>query len=515
MDGNPAEVSGGVVVVLGAGPAGLTAAHELLTRKPGTRVVVLEKNDHVGGLSATHRFGEYRIDLGGHRFFSKSDRVLAWWLERLPLSGEVPPWVNLGYQGQRRQLALPHTGEADPRAGFVVRPRKSRILHDGEFYDYPLRLSAQTLATLGLARTLRFGITYGRRRVWPVRPETSLADFYRNRFGDALYETFFKSYTEKVWGVPCEALSAEWGAQRVKGVSVLEALRQALVPRRGKATEASLIEQFLYPYYGPGQLWNRVADEVRALGGDIVHGARVVSLAPEEVRFQDSRGQTHSLPCAGVFSSIPLNELGSLLGSRLSDTARDIATRLAYRHFVIVGLAVPTLRYRGQRVELTDTWIYLQDSRVRAGRLQLFHNWSPGLVPEPGQPWVGLEYFCSDTDALWQAPDPDLTRLAAAELELLGLARATDTGTTAVVRAPKAYPVYAGAWQEFDRLKAELLTLPNLYCIGRNGMHRYNNQDHSMLTAFAAVDHWLRPAASDPAAIWDINTEDDYHETKT
>jgi protoporphyrinogen oxidase len=396
----------------------------------------------------------------------------------------------------------------------VVRPRKSRILHDGLFFDYPLRLSGRTLATLGLIRTGRFALTYAYRRLRPVQPETSLADFYRNRFGDALYHTFFKSYTEKVWGVPCEALSAEWGAQRVKGVSVVEALRQALIPRRGKATEASLIEQFLYPYYGPGQLWNRVAEEIQALGGQIEYRARVVQLSPHEVRFEDSRGQTHTLPCAAVFSSIPLNELGALLGNRLSDTARDIATRLAYRHFLIVGLAVPILRYRGYPTPLTDTWIYLQDSRVQAGRLQLFHNWSAGMVPEPGQPWVGLEYFCSESDALWQASDAELAGLAAAELEVLGLARATEVSLTAVVRAPKAYPVYAGGWQNFDRLKAELLNLPDLYCIGRNGMHRYNNQDHSMLTAFAAAEHYLQPTASDPAAIWDINTEDDYHETK-
>jgi protoporphyrinogen oxidase len=533
-------------IIIGAGPAGLTAALELLRRSgtlpdgsPAIRPIVLEADDSIGGISRTVKYKGNRMDIGGHRFFSKSDRVMQWWLDLMPIADEGAGHAVISYQNRHRSLETLHAHtqpDADPDLVMLVRSRRSRIYFLRRFFDYPITLTADTLGKLGLRRTARVGASYIVSRLHQRRPEKSLEDFLINRFGRQLYQTFFKSYTEKVWGVRCSEISAEWGAQRIKGLSLLTAighfLRRTFSTRpRGadlaqKQTETSLIEQFLYPKHGPGQLWEHVADLVRQHGGEVLTGWRVDRLETDgahrivAVEAGCSNGERRRFEADYCFSTMPVTELIRALkeanpAQPVPANVQDVADGLMYRDFITVGLLVDRLLVtEPDGSPLLDTWIYVQEPDVLLGRLQIFNNWSPHMVADPSKVWIGLEYFCYQTDPLWRMSDEEVQRFAVAELEKIGIIQAADVRDGHVVRVPKTYPAYFGTYERFDEIRQWLDPFENLFLVGRNGMHKYNNQDHSMLTAMTAVDNILA-GITDKSSLWEINTEQDYHEEKT
>jgi protoporphyrinogen oxidase len=517
-----------IAVIAGGGPAGLTSAYELLQRSD-VLPIVYEADIQVGGISKTINYRGNRMDLGGHRFFSKSDWVMQWWQNMLPVSAAdlaLNPGTHLHYQGQKRELSATDSGSGDDV--LLIRSRLSRIYYRRRFFDYPLRVNAQTIGNLGPLYTLSIGLSYIKSRLMKRPAEVTLEDFFINRFGEKLYLTFFKDYTEKVWGVPCSQISAEWGAQRIKGLSITKAVAHALTrPFRSrdtaqKGTETSLIERFLYPKFGPGQMWEVVAAKVAAAGGQVHLRHRVVAIKRDGNRITGvsvqnlATGETFEQPCDYFLSTLPVNELVASLQPADQNVAR-IAAALPYRDFITAGLLVRKMSLAastGLSGQVPpDNWIYIQEPDVKIGRLQIFNNWSPALVADPNTVWLGLEYFCNDGDELWRMPDADFLKFAAAELQKIGLISLDDVLDGTIVRVPKAYPAYFGAYKEIQRVRDFLDGFPNLYPIGRNGMHRYNNQDHSMLAAKAAVD-CITDSSASKQALWSINSEEDYHESK-
>jgi len=493
--------------------------------------IVLEASHEIGGISRTIRHNGNRIDIGGHRFFSKSDRVMNWWMDLMPPEAGVDTQHALRHQNKQRTLNTTAAGLTPENTDLVmlVRPRKSRIYFLRRFFDYPIKLTADTLGKLGLLRTLKIGISYLRARLFPRKGEKSLEDFLINRFGRQLYLTFFKSYTEKVWGVPCEQISAEWGAQRIKGLSlttaVLHFVKKAFTPSRNQAiqqkgTETSLIEKFLYPKYGPGQLWEHAADLIRNQGGEILLGWRATRLFVEgdtitAVEAVSDSGLRRRFAADYVFSTMPVRELIDAMDTPIPAEVREVSDGLQYRDFITVGLLVDKLRVReADGGTLKDNWIYIQEPDVLVGRLQIFNNWSPYMVADPNKTWIGLEYFCYQTDALWKMADEDLKKFAIAEVEKIGILHAADVSDSHVVRVPKTYPAYFGTYDRFHVIREFLDRYHNLFLVGRNGMHKYNNQDHSMLTAMTAVDNILA-GVQDKENVWSINTEMEYHEEES
>ena len=573
-------------IIIGAGPAGLTAALEFL-RKTDVTPIILEASQEIGGISRTIRYKGNRMDIGGHRFFSKSDRVMQWWMDLMPPddSAAAPTGlssqVTIAYQGKQRIVAVPaHLPEepplrglgplthepptdagaphldsemwedvaanvtaqppADPDLVMLVRPRKSRIYYLRRFFDYPIKLSAATVRNLGPVRMAKIGVSYIASRVRPIKEEKSLEDFLINRFGRELYLTFFKSYTEKVWGTPCDQISAEWGAQRIKGLSLTTALKHFLkktftaAPRpaageqndsaRGtdiaqKGTDTSLIERFLYPKFGPGQLWEHVAEQVLAKGGQIHMGCNVDAILTAGDRVTaveaiDDSGRRHTFTADFFLSTMPMRDLIRALRADVPANVREVAEGLQYRDFITVGVLANKLDVsESDRTFIKDTWIYIQEPDVLLGRLQIFNNWSPYMLADPSKVWIGLEYFCYETDPLWHMPDDELKRFAAAELQTIGILRTSEVLDAHVVRVPKTYPAYFGTYARFDELRTFTDSFTNLFLVGRNGMHKYNNQDHSMLTAMAVVDG-IAAGHVDKSALWSINTEQEYHEEK-
>jgi len=521
-----------VAVIAGAGPAGLTTALELL-RRSDIVPIVCEGDSQVGGISKTVNYRGNRMDLGGHRFFSKSDWVMRWWQNILPVvqgEADLEKAIRLSYQGGTSDWVPSALADGSSDAVMLVRQRLSRIFYRRRYFDYPLKLNASTLKNMGLVEVLRIGLSYGQAQLISRSPETSLEDFFVNRFGDRLYRTFFKDYTEKVWGVPCQEISAEWGAQRIKGLSVTKALAHAVAsPFRSigdtaqKHTETSLIERFLYPKYGPGQMWEEVARQVTALGGSVHLKARVVGIERRGLDItavlvrNDASGSTHRIRCDHFVSTMPVRELIRMLEPQ-DGRVLEIAHKLPYRDFMTAGLLLKRMHSTGTRTHRTlengmppDNWIYIQEPDVKIGRLQVFNNWSPALVADPSTIWLGLEYFCREGDELWSMADAPFIDFAARELEKIGMIDRGDVLDGTVVRVPKAYPAYFGEYREFDKIRAYLDPFTNLYPVGRNGMHRYNNQDHSMLAANCAVDCIIQQGG-EKSAIWNINADDDYHE---
>jgi protoporphyrinogen oxidase len=561
-------------IIIGAGPAGLTAGLELL-RRSDIQPVILEASEEIGGISRTIKYKGNRMDIGGHRFFSKSDRVMQWWIDLMPPemseSGDAPSTEEISYQGKRRVITVPahlheepvlrgagpivHTADgdenddepeddeevaaelivpappSDPDLVMLIRPRKSRIYYLRKFFDYPITLTATTLGNLGAVRTLRVGMSYLRSKVTQIKPEKSLEDFLINRFGRQLYLTFFKSYTEKVWGTPCNEISAEWGAQRIKGLSLTTAVKHFLKKAFGKkakttsgdlaqkGTDTSLIERFMYPKFGPGQLWEHVAELIREQRGEIHMGWKVDQIHCEGKRVVsidavNHNGERQTFAGDYFFSTMPMRELVEALDAPVPENVRDVSAGLQYRDFITVGLLADRLKVKEPDGGLLkDTWIYVQEPDVILGRLQIFNNWSPYLVADPTKVWIGLEYFCYDTDDLWKMPDEELKQFAIAEVAKIGILNAEDVSDGHVVRVPKTYPAYFGTYGRFDELREFTDGFENLFLVGRNGMHKYNNQDHSMLTAMTAVDG-IVAGHVDKAALWDINTEQEYHEEK-
>ncbi|RYY86760.1 MAG: NAD(P)/FAD-dependent oxidoreductase [Chitinophagaceae bacterium] len=514
-------------LIIGAGPAGLTAAYELL-KHTDIRPVIIEQDDQVGGLSKTVNYKGNRIDLGGHRFFSKSEKVVDWWLHFLPLAGDIrPEELELSYRNQRSTLKAQSVAAGNEEAVMLLRPRKSRIFYDGKFYDYPLKLNWNTLSNLGIRKLTRIGTTYTAAKLRPIKPEVTLEDFFINQFGSELYRTFFKAYTEKVWGVSCKELPATWGHQRVKDLNVSKALLDALqsLVRRDrslnqKTKSTSLIEQFLYPFHGPGQMWETVAAQIVEMGGEIRLNTCVEEIecsAPGVVRSLNLRdlktGSITRVEGDHFLSTMPVRALvRNLRNFAVPVEVREAAEGLEYRDFLIVGLLTRRLLKEDQEgIPITDNWIYLQDGDIRAGRMQLFHNWSPGMVSEQGLRWIGVEYFCNETDAFWQQSDEAIQQQAIAEMARIGFIDPAHVEDATVIRVPKAYPSYYGSYDQFPLVQQWLDGFENLWFMGRNGMHRYNNTDHSMLTAMAVVD-LIRGAGGDKKSLWEINTEMEYHE---
>jgi protoporphyrinogen oxidase len=562
-------------IIIGAGPAGLTAGLELL-RRSDIQPVILEASEEIGGISRTIKYKGNRMDIGGHRFFSKSDRVMQWWIDLMPPEmsepGEAASTQEISYQGKRRVVTVPahlheepvlrgagpivHSAGADenddepeddeavaaelvvpaappdPDLVMLIRPRKSRIYYLRKFFDYPITLTATTLGNLGAVRTLRVGVSYLRSKVTQIKPEKSLEDFLINRFGRQLYLTFFKSYTEKVWGTPCSEISAEWGAQRIKGLSLTTAVKHFVKKTFGKSpkvtggddlaqkgTDTSLIERFMYPKFGPGQLWEHVADLIREKGGEIHMGWKVDRIHCEGKRVVsidavNSSGERQTFAGDYFFSTMPMRELVEAMDAPVPEHVREVSAGLQYRDFITVGLLADRLKVKEPDGGLLrDTWIYVQEPDVILGRLQIFNNWSPYLVADPTKVWIGLEYFCYDTDDLWKMPDEELKQFAIAEVAKIGILSAADVSDAHVVRVPKTYPAYFGTYDRFNELRDFTDGFENLFLVGRNGMHKYNNQDHSMLTAMTAVDG-IVAGHVDKAALWGINTEQEYHEEK-
>jgi protoporphyrinogen oxidase len=530
-------------VIIGAGPAGLTAALEFC-RHSAIRPIVLEASNRIGGISCTIRHNGNRIDIGGHRFFSKSDRVMDWWTTLMPIEGDSKGFA-VQYQNQERIVrptvrARDRRSRAnsvtDPECVLLVRPRKSRIYFMRSFFDYPLSMSIATLRRLGVIRAFRILLSYIQSRVSPRRPEKTLEDFFVNRFGSELYRTFFKSYTEKVWGVPCEQISAAWGAQRIKGLSLRKAFGhffRNLIARpeklggdiRQKDSETSLIEQFLYPKYGPGQLWEHVASLIRKSGGEILLGWRVTALHAsssadgvdrmKSIEAKNPEGDLVTIPGDYFFSTMPVRELLNAIDAPVPGEVKAISDGLAYRDFITVGLLVDRLLItEPDGSAIKDTWIYIQEPDVLVGRLQIFNNWSPYMVADPSKVWIGLEYFCYDTDPLWKKSDTEIAQFAIEEVARIGILKPEEVRDSCVFRVPKTYPAYFGTYERFDEIIRYVDRFENLFLVGRNGMHKYNNQDHSMLTAMVAVENIIHGVTS-KQNLWEINTEQEYHEDKT
>jgi protoporphyrinogen oxidase len=478
---------------VGAGPAGLTAALELLRSGRGITPVIFEAGRQPGGISRTEEYKGNRIDIGGHRFFSKSAWVTKFWADLV----DMP-----------------------------TRNRLSRIYYLRKFFTYPVSLSLATLRNLGFVRTVKVGVSYLWAMAFPIKPEKSLEDFMVNRFGRELYKTFFRDYTQKVWGVPCEKISPEWGAQRIKGVSIREVLVHAFKSAlhiKSKHQETSLIDSFVYPAHGPGQLWEAAAAEVVKLGGVIHYNAKVTDITRVadgwSVTARKVDGGTLEASGATLVSTMPIKELvASLRGIDVPAEVAEVAAGLVYRDFITVGLLVPEFAQpvlKASGGKLTDNWIYIQESDVRVGRLQVFSNWSKGMVCDQELIWMGLEFFCNEGDDLDRRSDADMKKLAVEEMVKLGFVNDGAVMDSCVIRQPKAYPAYFGTYGRFDLVQQYLDSLPGLIPVGRNGMHRYNNMDHSMLAARAAVELILSGNTADPAArkpLWEVNAEKEYHE---
>ncbi|MBQ3670130.1 MAG: NAD(P)/FAD-dependent oxidoreductase [Treponema sp.] len=513
------------VLIIGAGPAGLTAAYELLKKSQEHEVVVLEESGVFGGISRTVNHKGNRMDMGGHRFFSKMQEVNNWWEKLLPMQGApAKDDIMLG-----RNVPLAPSG-ADPEtedAVMLTRHRVSRILFDSKFYDYPVSLKKETLLNMGFLNMMKVGFSY-LRSVFHKLPETNLENFYINRFGRKLYEMFFEYYTENLWGRHPSEIDASWGAQRVKGLSISAVFKDVLekiFKKKNRKIETSLIEEFKYPKLGPGQLWDIAAEKVREMGGTIITDAKVVSLN------RSARGTITSLAyekdgtrteIAGdiVISSMPIKDLVLGMNDVSADIAR-IARGLPYRDYMTLGVLVKHLALKNKTALKTvagivpDCWVYVQDRNVKMGRFQIYNNWSPYMVRDLEHTvWLGLEYFVNEGDNLWTMGEADFSAFGIGEMVRLGLVEsADDVLDTHLERVKKAYPAYFDTYAEMDTLRDWLSGIENLYCVGRNGQHRYNNIDHSMMTSFETVRNILS-GSTDKSNVWNVNTEKEYHEGK-
>ena len=525
-----------IAIIVGAGPAGLTAAYELLS-KSNITPILLEKTNDIGGISKTVVYKGNRIDIGGHRFFSKSDIVMNWWKNFMPVQG-APSIDDIirekKYNQSINSVKLSKNGP-DPEMTdrvMLIRNRLSRIFFLRKFFDYPVALNLRTIKNLGIIRIMKIGFSYLRIKIFPVTGIHTLEEFFISRFGQELYKTFFKDYTEKVWGVPCNEINADWGAQRIKKLSVTKALLHAvksIVSRdtsiEQKDTDTSLIEQFLYPKFGPGHLWETVASIIEDKGGRIIKNSEVVGITIEQnkviaVQYRDTATNKNISICGDyLLSTMPVKELILAIGDTVPREVAEVSNGLMYRDFITVGLLLNKMKIKNETKTITindvvpDNWIYIQEREVKVGRLQIFNNWSPYMVADIDKIWIGMEYFCNQGDALWSMQDDEFIRFAIDELVKIDIIEKEDVVDSTIIRMPNTYPAYFGSYQNFDVVKNYVDAIENLFLIGRNGMHKYNNQDHSMLTAITAVQNIISGSTS-KSNIWGINTEDEYHEEK-
>lgn len=542
-----------VAIIAGAGPAGLTAAYELLKRTD-IQPLVCESTDAIGGIAQTYNYKGNRIDIGGHRFFSKDKRVMDWWFNILPLQGApaadtavkeheidyasdaiirylCPECAEEGEKQEDGSYKVPAPDPEKTDMVMLQRPRLSRIFYRRHFFAYPIGITFSVAKRLGFFNTFMIGMSYIKRQIFPLKDETYLDAFYKNRFGDRLYGTFFEAYTEKVWGVPCSDIRADWGAQRVKGLSLKRAVSHAIkdllssdFQKAQAERETSLITRFYYPKFGPGQMWETVTDQVKSCGGEVRMKTRVIGVKLSGSRVTHATlenvetGEKTEVACDYFFSTMPIKHLVGMMDPPAPKEVAEIANGLSYRDFLTVGLLLKKLHVeeKGKKpaTDVPDNWIYIQEGDVRVGRVQIFNNWSPYMVKDwKNNVWIGLEYFVNDDGDLWNMEDKDLIELGISEMEKIGFCKKEDLLDACVLRMPKAYPAYWGSYTQLDTVEDHMNTIENLYLVGRNGMHRYNNQDHSMLTAMTAVDNIIS-GRTDKSNLWEINLEMTYHEEK-
>ncbi len=531
-----------VVIIIGAGPAGLTAAYELID-KTDMKPIIFESTETVGGISKTVNYKGNRIDIGGHRFFSKSDRIMQWWQNILPLQGqpakddkELGRKVPLAVQNKKRKVgsqSFEDLNPPDPEKTDKVmlnRSRLSRIFFLRKFFDYPVSLNYNTLSNLGIKRTLKIGLSYIKSSLNQIKPEKSLEDFFINRFGEELYHTFFKDYTEKVWGVSCDEIKSDWGSQRVKGLSIKKTIFHAISKNFSQSSsisqekvETSLISQFMYPKLGPGQMWEEVAKIITENGGQIhytnqVNGIEYTGQHITGVLVEDkSNGKMKSVKGDYFISSMPVKDLINSFKGNIPVEVQKVANGLMYRDFITVGLLLKKLKIKNKTKIKTindlvpDNWIYIQERDVKIGRLQIFNNWSPYMVKDEENVWIGLEYFCNEGDELWNMDDHKFADFAINELSDIDIINREDVIDWVIIRMPKTYPAYFGTYDQFSIIREFTDNFENLFLVGRNGMHRYNNMDHSMLTAITAVEN-IHQGVTSKDNLWIINAEEDYHE---
>ena len=510
-------------LIIGAGPAGLTAAYELLTKSKDIEVVVFEESDCFGGISKTVDYKGNRMDMGGHRFFSKIPEVNEWWDHMLPMQGH-PTCDDIILN---RPMPLSKGGpdpEKEDRV-MLTRHRVSRILFDTKFYDYPISLKPETFRNFGFLTTLKVGFSY-LGSMFHKLPETNLENFYINRFGRKLYSMFFEYYTENLWGRHPSEIDASWGAQRVKGLSIVAILKDVLgriFKKKNRKVETSLIEEFKYPKLGPGELWDVTAAEVEKLGGTIIRNAKVTKLHKNAEN--KLTGVTYVKDGAEVqvdgdyvISSMPVKDLVGGMNDVPADAAR-IAAGLPYRDYMTLGVLVPKINLVNKTNIKTvnnivpDCWVYVQDRNVKLGRFQIYNNWSPYMIKDLEHTvWIGLEYFVNEGDEYWNMTEEEFAKIGVSEMIKLGLIDSQDVVLDVhMEKVKKAYPAYFDTYDEMNRLVEYLSSIENLYCVGRNGQHRYNNIDHSMVTSFEAVKNILT-GSKDKKNIWSVNTEQEYHE---
>lgn len=520
------------VLIIGAGPAGLTAAYELLTdRQPGNpavdndfEVIVFEESEAMGGISKTVNYNGNRMDMGGHRFFSKVPEVNEWWANMLPEQG-APTYDDILLD---RPMPLAADGPDPEKQDRVMlnRNRVSRIYFNKKFFDYPISLKFETFKNMGLGTTIVVGFSYLKSLIHK-RKENSLADFYINRFGRKLYSMFFENYTENLWGRNPSEIAPDWGSQRVKGLSIIAIIKDVfgkmLPGKENRKVETSLIEQFKYPKLGPGQLWEVTADEITKLGGTILKNSKVTGFIKDENNHitaltYEQEGTTSTMEGDIFISSMPVKDLVGGMNNVPQEFAH-IAAGLPYRDYRTLGVLIPKLNLKNKTKMKTvsnivpDCWIYVHDRTVKLGRLQIYNNWSPYMIKDLEHTvWIGLEYFCNEGDSLWNMTDQEFSDFAVGEMVKMGLIDSADqVMDTHSEKVKKAYPAYFDTYKDMDKLIDYLNTIDNLYCVGRNGQHRYNNIDHSMCTSFEAVKN-IKNDIRDRSNIWSVNTEKEYHE---
>ncbi len=513
------------IIIIGAGPAGLSCAYYFL-KNTDFKPIILEESRYIGGISKTINYKGNRIDLGGHRFFTKNPDVMKLWEEIFPVQ-DAPSKdeilmekdnTNKKYN-EIQPVANPETKEEV----FLKRHRISRIYFLKKFFDYPISLKPQTFINMGFINVIKVGFSYLYSSMFK-RNENSLEDFYINRFGSKLYEMFFKDYTQKVWGIHPNQIAPDWGNQRVKGISIISVIKNSLFKFliKKENVETSLIEEFIYPKRGPGQFYEAMADKITQMGGEIILNNKVIGIEFKDniissVKTVDSENNEHNYECDVLFSSMPVKDLILAFNKEVEQSIRDTAINLPYRDFITVGLLVKkfaiknTSKYKTFADIIPDCWIYIQEHNVKIGRLQIFNNWSPYMVKDfENTVWLGLEYFCSENDELWNMDEENFINMASGELSKIGLINKSDILDSTLIKAKKAYPAYFGTYKNFDKVRDYLNSINNLYCIGRNGQHRYNNMDHSILTGIYGAKSFIN--GSDKIEIWKVNTENDYHE---
>ncbi len=518
------------IVIIGAGPAGLTTAYYLLKNSNEYSVTILERDNIIGGISKTIEFDGYRIDTGIHRFFTKNDEIEKIWEECLPIQGK-PAYDDILLQREKEfRKGGPNPEKQDKT--MLIKDRITRIYYGRKFYDYPVTLNMTTIKNMGFLTMTKAGFSYLKSCIHKL-PETSLENFYINRFGKVLYQMFFESYTEKVWGINPSKISADWGAQRVKGLSIAavikDMIKKIIGKKNDKTAETSLIERFIYPKLGAGQVYEEMANKIRQMGGKIILNADVKEILFKNKKVESityyQNNKKHQLNVDILVSSMPLKELfTSIHGMTIPKDIYEIATNLPYRSFMSVGLVVDklylenTTKVKTLNEIIPDSWIYVQEPDVKMGRLQVFNNWSPYLFRHKeeinNKVLFTLEYFCDEFDDYWNMSDEEFIDFAieeALKLKMISSKKAVEKSVR--IKVPKAYPAYFGTYSQIDKVINYVNGFDNVYCVGRNGQHRYNNMDHSMLTGIETAKHILDNHI-DKKEIWNVNVEKEYHEEK-